>query len=436
MEAPTPSIVVTNEPPDSAELTESVTAQFVVKNFEELDATFENFTTPSEKSPKFYAHGIPFDLEVYPGGYTQGSKHVGLFLNHYGDEKRWISFLLRLVNQIDATRSKRVFGGLTNFKAVSGRGYSEFILRSKLVDGEGVLQVDDGFIDDEGTVIFEVDIQVASCDARSEPWTPALASSWSPGPSIGRDLLAAKDVVRTDVTLSVGGERFEAHRLILAMRSHVLAAVCEAAPFDEGEKPAVEIADVKADAFGALLHFIYADEMPAKWCEADDDEDAPFFGRAKEFVTLADRFGVVRLKQLAELELAGDGTLSVRNAADMLLFAESHTCPQLKEAAMELVIANTDRVMKTKGWKERLTQSAPLLAEVVGEMARCRGDRKRKRYDAGSEDESDEDGDGTSARQAKRLRIHELRRRLDARGLSTDGHRNVLEERLAAGAAK
>ena len=103
---------------------------------------------------------------------------------------------------------------------------------------------------------------------------------------------------------------------------------------------------------------------------------------------------------------------------------------------MELVIANTDRVMKTKGWKERLTQSAPLLAEVVGEMARCRGDRKRKRYDAGSEDESDEDGDGTSARQAKRLRIHELRRRLDARGLSTDGHRNVLEERLAAGAAK
>ena len=60
MEAPTPSIVVTNEPPDSAELTESVTAQFVVKNFEELDSKFGNYTRigPSEKSPKFYAHGI------------------------------------------------------------------------------------------------------------------------------------------------------------------------------------------------------------------------------------------------------------------------------------------------------------------------------------------------------------------------------------------
>ena len=113
MEAPTPSIVVTNQPPDLDELTESVTAQFIVKNFEELDSEFENdfSQAPSVDSPKFYAHGIPFSMSLKPGGCKKGSKDVALFLRNPSDETRWVSFRFRLVNQVDATNSHYVAGG-------------------------------------------------------------------------------------------------------------------------------------------------------------------------------------------------------------------------------------------------------------------------------------------------------------------------------------
>ena len=42
--------------------------------------------------------------------------------------------------------------------------------------------------------------------------------------------------------------------------------------------------------------------------------------------------------------------LSVESAADLLLLADSHSCPQLKENATELILSQLTEVMATEGW--------------------------------------------------------------------------------------
>ena len=77
---------------------------------------------------------------------------------------------------------------------------------------------------------------------------------------------------------------------------------------------------------------------------------------ARGVLKAADRFGVTRLKQLAEIELA-TRHLSVESAADLLLLADAHSCPQLKESATELFVSKAPEVMATAGWA-RLGASA------------------------------------------------------------------------------
>ena len=75
---------------------------------------------------------------------------------------------------------------------------------------------------------------------------------------------------------------------------------------------------------------------------------------ARAVLKAADRFGVTRLKQLAEIELA-TRHLSVESAADLLLLADAHSCPQLKESASELFVSKAPEVMATESsfWNER-----------------------------------------------------------------------------------
>ena len=133
----------------------------------------------------------------------------------------------------------------------------------------------------------------------------------------------------------------------------------------------------------------------------------------------ADRFGVTRLKQLAEIELA-TRHLSVESAADLLLLADAHSCPQLKESATELFVSKAPEVMATAGWV-RLGASADLLRELVGVLT---SPNKRPRDD----DDGEQDGEG--ADRVKRMRVSELRKELADTDLDTDGARPQLEARL------
>ena len=56
--------------------------------------------------------------------------------------------------------------------------------------------------------------------------------------------------------------------------------------------------------------------------------------------------------------------MAVDEAAELLLFADAHSYPQLKEMAMDVVVAKLQEVMATKGWK-RVAESPALLQECL-----------------------------------------------------------------------
>ncbi|TVU42596.1 hypothetical protein EJB05_09014, partial [Eragrostis curvula] len=74
-----------------------------------------------------------------------------------------------------------------------------------------------------------------------------------------RDMLDSE--YGADVTFSVGGETFKAHKAMLATRSPVLKAELYG-PMTEAREQHVTIEDVQPAVFKALLHFIYTDSLP------------------------------------------------------------------------------------------------------------------------------------------------------------------------------
>lgn len=70
--------------------------------------------------------------------------------------------------------------------------------------------------------------------------------------------------VESDVTIHVGEETFDAHKVVLAMRSPVFKAQLYGPMREKMEEHHhLTIDDMQPAIFRALLHFIYNDSLPA-----------------------------------------------------------------------------------------------------------------------------------------------------------------------------
>jgi hypothetical protein len=163
--------------------------------------------------------------------------------------------------------------------------------------------------------------------------------------------------------------------------------------------------DVDAAMFQIIVRYIYTSDCPAV-------VDAAV---AKTMVTLADRFGCIGLKHYVESVMV-EMFLDEKSAADMLLLGDSHTCAQLKEAAIKIFKNQADVVMNTEGWK-RFKESSALLEELLAVLATT----TKQQSGAGTTDD-DPAGQG----------VAELRNQLLKRGLDVDGSREMLVKRLKA----
>ncbi len=158
----------------------------------------------------------------------------------------------------------------------------------------------------------------------------------------------------SDVTLSVGGLQFRAHKSILSARSPVFAAMFEH-PTKEKLTDFVDIPDTETEAFQEVLRYIYTGRVSSTRMEEMPDR----------LMAAADKYLLVKLKQECENHLINK--VSTDNCIEYFFLADHHSAENLMLHAYDLVRRFPAEVMATRGWKNA-KKSQPKLVCNLQEM--------------------------------------------------------------------
>jgi speckle-type POZ protein len=379
------------------ELSPVITLRFEINGFAKLKEPKGELVTPL---PSLAAHGHDWTINLYPRG------------NAIGGEGQ-VACYLCLIDE-DLTETDAVEAAFTlkfGARAVTGRTNATFSknqrsvggTRSSFIDREILLNQDNKHVLPNGTLIIDVELQVQV--EKRAVWYPP-----TPIPNDDTQKMLA-DLLETgrcsDVTFNVGQQYFRLHSFILEKCAPVLFRMIEEHPAQTIITLAEED-DVDPAVFQIIVSYIYTSEWPAAVTVIVDADVA------KSILICADRFGCINLKHYVESVIV-EKFLDEQNAADMLLLGDSHTCPQLKEAAIKIFQNQADVVMNTEGWK-RVKESNALLEELLAMVTTT-----TKQSGART---TDDDPAGQC--------VAELRNQLLKRGLDVDGSRETLVKRLKA----
>ncbi|XP_057965913.1 BTB/POZ and MATH domain-containing protein 2-like [Malania oleifera] len=319
-------------------------------------------------SDTFMVGGYAWAIYFYPDGKSveDNATHVSLFiaLASEGTDVRAL-FELTLLDQSGKERHKvhshfgRTLesGPYTLKYRGSMWGYKRFFKRTSL-------ETSDYLKDDCLSVHCSVGV------VRSHTEGPKIYSITVPPSNIGEQFGKLLECGRgTDVNFEVDGERFSAHKLVLAARSPVFRAQLFG-PMKDQNTECIKVEDIEAPVFKALLHFIYWDTLPdmqeltglnSKWASTL---------MAQHLLAAADRYCLERLRLLCEANLCDD--VAINTVATTLALAEQHHCFRLKAVCLKFVALpeNLRAVMQTDGF-QYLKESCPsVLAELLEYVAR------------------------------------------------------------------
>ena len=202
------------------------------------------------------------------------------------------------------------------------------------------------------------------------------------------------DEQSADIVFQVGGQQetatnkraktsptnFHAHRLVLQQCAPQLLQM------RVGAHDEVPINDIKPEIFRHLLHYIYGGTM----------EENDLKGNAKDIIDAADMTGVVSLKMEAEACYVQLTTITVDNMADELVYANFKNLALLKEAVMDFAAKSSGEV------REKLSRD-DVPREVLADLM-----------------------EAVTSGAYGSLRVSELRKRLEERGLDIDGSKQVM----------
>ncbi|CAM8976744.1 unnamed protein product [Rhodiola kirilowii] len=319
-------------------------------------------------SDTFMVGGYAWAIYFYPDGKSveDNAAYVSLFiaLASEGTDVRAL-FELTLMDQSGKDRHKvhthfgrTLEGGPYSLKYRGSMwGYKRFFKRT-------LLESSDYLKDDCLSVRCSVGV------VRSHTEGPKIYSIDVPpsnmGQQFGKLLESGKG---TDVTFEVDGETFSAHKLVLATRSPVFRAQLFG-PMKDHNTQSIQVEDMEASVFKALLHFMYWDSLPnmqeltglnSKWASTL---------MAQHLLAAADRYSLERLRLLCEASLCED--VAINTVATTLALAEQHHCLQLKSVCLQFVAMpeNLRAVMQTEGF-DYLKQSCPsVLTELLEYVAK------------------------------------------------------------------
>ncbi|EOY10497.1 PREDICTED: BTB/POZ and MATH domain-containing protein 4 isoform X1 [Theobroma cacao] len=237
-------------------------------------------------------------------------------------------------------------------------GYKRFFRRA-------MLETSDFLKDDCLKINCTVGVVVSEIDC------PRLHPIQVPESDIGAHFgMLLENEEGSDITFNVFGEKFHAHKLVLASRSPVFEA--EFSDRMEEDNNEIVVTDMEPKVFKALLHFIYRDTL------IDDEE---FLGTssscmpsvsdalASKLLAAADKYDLPRLRLMCESVLCKD--ISVNSVANILALADRYHAMDLKSVCLKFAAENLVAVMRSDGF-EYLKENCPSLqSELLKTVAGC-----------------------------------------------------------------
>ncbi|KAJ8763126.1 hypothetical protein K2173_025511 [Erythroxylum novogranatense] len=178
----------------------------------------------------------------------------------------------------------------------------------------------------------------------------------------------------SDVTFDVSGEKFHAHKLVLAARSPIFER--ELLDAMEEENNEIVITDMEPKVFKALLHFIYKDTL------IEDNELSPSSSSsmpsvsdtlAAKLLAAADRYDLPRLRLMCESVLCKD--ISVNSVANILSLADRYHAMDLKSICLRFAVENLKAVMHSDGFQHLKEHCPSLQSELLKTVAGCEEDK-------------------------------------------------------------
>ncbi|KAL7453640.1 hypothetical protein ACHAWC_005293 [Mediolabrus comicus] len=365
-------------------------------NFEELPSE-ENHDV---RSSTFSCFGHTWRVHIYPGGYKDSlDGMVGVFLHRASkgqNLKTQFSFEIR-----DITDSKDL-----NIRQVTNEfageddswGIYNFIPRSELVND---------FLE-EGALTIYVSMQLAEF-IPNNPTSSIMLKLF--GDEKTADVVfeisenqksAENESMSRKRAKKISSANFHAHRLILQHHSPELAALCATS---QGMTP-ILINDIKSEVFRYLLYYVYGGEI----------SEEEFKTYAKDLINAADKYGVTNLKLEAEVWYVHNAEVAVDNVIDNLLYADAMNCALLKERVMDFIVKHRKKVAERVSFEN---VPGHVLKDFL--MAVSRRENERKDDSDEEVEEEEEDGDDLAT-----MRIGELRKKVQEKGLEIDGSRDAL----------
>jgi len=165
----------------------------------------------------------------------------------------------------------------------------------------------------------------------------------------------------SDVVLECQGQKFEAHQVILAASSPVFRSMFQA-DMKEKKSQLVEIKDLESDVVSEMLKLIYTGSCVVTKDDPDLDMDM-VFGLLKA----SDKYQMETLKNVCQSLLSSH--LKLENSLKFLVLGDMYGAQEMKNAAMEIVINNVNKLMKTEEWRECKKKSPLIIMEVAEAMA-------------------------------------------------------------------
>jgi speckle-type POZ protein len=149
---------------------------------------------------------------------------------------------------------------------------------------------------------------------------------------------------------------------------------------------AIQIKDMDAKVFAAMLSFIYSDSFPqmeenkAQAVQGQEEEVAKLVTWLQDLFVASDRYDIQQLKFLCEKKLFN--LIGVSSVACTLALAERHNCHGLKDACLTFIQVQSpkclEKVMETDGWELIVTTYPSILKEIIAKVASNQKDNKRK----------------------------------------------------------